>query len=244
MSDSRRTAVVTGAARGIGAGIARRLAADGYRVAALDLDLDAARRLAAELGGIAFGCDVADPAQVRAVAAQAGPVEVLVNNAAIVGLMKSLLECSDEDLAANVAVNLLGVVHCCRAFGRGMIAHGAGVIVNISSGAARGATPGHGIYPATKAAVETLTRQLAMEWGPAGVRVNAVGPGAIQTERNAHRFQGEIWEQRVARIPLRRTGMPADIADVVSALCSHDMRYVTGQTIYVDGGMTAGSAGA
>jgi NAD(P)-dependent dehydrogenase (short-subunit alcohol dehydrogenase family) len=243
MGAEGKIAVVTGGARGIGAGIVRRLAADGYRVAVLDLDLDLAQRIAEEVGGAAHRCDVGDPDEVRRVAAEVGPAEVLVNNAAIVGLLKTVMQCTDDDLAANVRVNLLGAVHCCRAFGRMMIERGGGSIVSISSGAARSASPGHGIYPATKAAIETLTRQLALEWGPLGVRVNAVAPGAIQTERNAHRFQGEIWEERVARIPLGRTGFPADIADVVAALCSHDMRYVTGQIIAVDGGMSAGSGG-
>jgi len=240
MSGQRPIAVVTGAARGIGAGIARRLAADGYQVALLDLE--APRALAEELGGSALACDVADPASARAAAKAVGPAQVLVNNAGV-WFTKSLLDSTDADLAATVAVNLLGVVHCCRAFAPAMIAHGSGSIVNLSSGAARSATPGYGVYPSTKAAVEALTRQLAMEWGPAGIRVNAVAPGAIQTERNVANFTGERLAARTARVPLRRTGWPADIADVVSALCSEDMRYVTGQVVGVDGGLSAGQPG-
>ena len=240
MGEERGVAVVTGAAQGIGAGIARRLAADGYRLALLDLDTP--RALAEELGGTAYTCDVADPTSVRAAAAAVGPVQVLVNNAGV-WFTRSTLDTSDEELARTVAVNLLGTLHCCRAFAPAMMAKGQGSIVNLSSGAARTATPGYGTYPATKAGIDALTRMLAMEWGPSGIRVNAIAPGAIQTDRNAGNFEGERGALRTARVPLRRTGWPADIADVVSALCSDDMRYVTGQIIGVDGGLCAGTPG-
>lgn len=239
MADDRPLAVVTGAAQGIGAGIARRLAADGYFVVLLDVDQKRATGVAEEIGGRAIQCDVGKPDAVRAAAAEFGPAHILVNNAGI-WITKSLLECADDELRAVVDVNLLGVAHCCRAFGPGMIAQGVGSIVNVSSGAVPTVPSGFGVYPSTKAGVEALTRQLAIEWGRFGIRVNAVGPGAIQTERNVANFQGDILEFRLSRIPLRRTGWPADIADVVSALCSHDMRYVTGQIIYIDGGATAG----
>jgi NAD(P)-dependent dehydrogenase (short-subunit alcohol dehydrogenase family) len=236
----RPIAVVTGAGQGIGAGIARRLAKDGYEVVVLEVDLPRAEAIARELDGRALACDVSDFAQVEAAAAAIGPVQVLVNNAAV-QVHKPILDCTAEELARVVQVNLLGVIYGCKAFAPGMMANGGGSIVSISSAAAPTAAVGHASYPAAKAGVDTLTRQLAQDWGHAQVRVNAVAPGAIQTERNAHRFQGEIYEERLARIPLRRTGLPADIADVVSALCSHDMRYVTGQVIYVDGGMSAGA---
>jgi 3-oxoacyl-[acyl-carrier protein] reductase len=240
MSQGRGVAVVTGAARGIGAGVARRLAADGFRLALLDLE--APRALAAELEGAAIACDVADPASVRAAAQAVGAAQVLVNNAGV-WFTKSTLDTTDDELARTVAVNLLGALHCCRAFAPAMMAQGSGSIVNLSSGAARTATPGYGAYPATKAGIDALTRMLAMEWGPSGIRVNAVAPGAIQTERNAANFEGERGALRTARVPLRRTGWPADIADVVSALCSEDMRYVTGQIIGVDGGLCVGTPG-
>jgi NAD(P)-dependent dehydrogenase (short-subunit alcohol dehydrogenase family) len=240
MSEERPVAVVTGAARGIGAGIARRLAADGYKVALLDLE--APRALAEALNGVALACDVADPASTRAAAEATGPAQVLVNNAGV-WFTKSLLDSTDADLATTVAVNLLGVVHCCRAFAPAMIKRGSGSIVNVSSGAARAAPTEYGVYPSTKAGVEALTRQLAMDWGPAGIRVNAVAPGAIQTERNVANFTGERLTARTARIPLRRTGLPADIADVISVLCSEDMRYVTGQIVAVDGGLCANQPG-
>jgi 3-oxoacyl-[acyl-carrier protein] reductase len=241
MSDTRRLAVVTGAGQGIGEAIARRLTADGCQVAVLDLDDGRANAVAGELGGQFVHCDVADPESVRAAAAEVGPADILVNNAGI-WFIEPTLEASDEHLQAVVGVNLLGVLYCCRAFVPAMIERGAGSIVNISSGAAKSSSPGFGVYPATKSAVISLTRQLAMEWGPAGVRVNAVGPGIIRTEGNRSRSEGAE-TSRSSRIPLGRTGVPSDVADVVSALCSDDMRYVSGQIVYVDGALSAGTPG-
>jgi NAD(P)-dependent dehydrogenase (short-subunit alcohol dehydrogenase family) len=238
----RAAAVVTGAGNGLGAFIARRLAADGYAVSILDTDVAAGTQVAAEVDGRFVECDVADPDAVREAAERVGPAAVLVNNAGVTTIA-SVLDSTDEDLRRLVEVNLLGTVFCCRAFAPAMIAQGSGSIVNISSGAAAGATPGYCIYPSTKSAVETLTRQLAMEWGPRGIRVNAVGPGAIETERNGHRFSGDRLSSRVLSIPLRRTGVPQDIAGAISALCSEDLSYVTGQVLYVDGGLSAGAPG-
>ncbi len=99
-----------------------------------------------------------------------------------------------------------------------------------------------GVYPATKAAVISLTKQMAIEWGEHGVRANAVGPGLIVTEGTQQNYQGERRVERAKNIPMRRVGEPRDIADVISFLCSDDARYVSGQTIYVDGGVTAGRA--
>lgn len=242
MGASSGLAVVTGAAQGIGAAIARRLASDGYEVAVLDLDDVRAKSLAEEIDGRAVHCDVADPDAVRAAAAEVGAADVLVNNAGI-WFTEPTLDASDEHLQAVVGVNILGVLYCCRSFVPAMIEKGAGSIINISSGAAKSSSPGYGVYPASKAAVISLTRQFAMEWGPAGVRVNAIGPGVIQTERNRANFEGEGGTKRAGYVPLRRTGVPADVADVVSALCSHDMRYVSGQIIYVDGALSAGVPG-
>jgi len=241
MSDGRRVAVVTGAGQGLGEAIARRLAADGCEVVALDIDDDRAAAVAADIDGRFLHCDVADPDAVRAAAAEVGPADILVNNAGI-WFTEPTLDASDEHLQAVVAVNILGVLYCSRAFVPSMIERGAGSIVNISSGAAKSSSPGYGVYPASKAAVISLTRQLAMEWGPAGVRVNAVGPGVIKTERNKANFEG-AGKSRASRVPLGRTGVPADVADGVSALCSHDMRYVSGQIVYVDGALSAGVPG-
>jgi len=235
-------AVVTGGGQGLGAAISRRLTADGYEVCVLDVNKETASAVAEEIGGRAVTCDVADPASVAAAADEVGPAEVLVNNAGI-WFVESTLDSSFEHLSAVAAVNLLGTVSCCQAFAPAMIERGHGSIVNISSAASKTASPGFGLYPATKSAIETLTRQLALEWGPHGVRVNAVAPGLIRTEGSATAYDGDRERQRAAGVPLRRTGVPGDIADVVAQLCATDLGYVTGQVLFVDGGITAGRAG-
>jgi 3-oxoacyl-[acyl-carrier protein] reductase len=235
-------AVVTGAGQGLGAAISRRLAADGYDVCVLDVNRETAATVAREIGGRAIHCDVADPESVLAAAAEAGQAEILVNNAGI-WFVEPTLDSSFDHLSRVAAVNLLGTVTCSQAFAPAMIEQGHGSIVNLSSAASKTASPGFGLYPATKAAIETLTRQLALEWGPHGIRVNAVAPGLIRTEGSDSAYDGDRERQRAAGVPLRRTGVPADIADVVAQLCSDDMRYVTGQVIFVDGGITAGRAG-
>lgn len=230
--------MITGAGRGLGKATAQRLARDGFLVVALDLDGDAAVETAEEVGGVGHQCDVTDPAAVEAVAAHVERCDALVNNAGI-WRFHPLLELSPEDAQAVLSVNVLGLTYVSKAFVPKMIAHGGGAIVNLSSGAAWTNSPGVGIYPASKAAVESLTKQMALEWGPQGVRANAVGPGLIVTEGTSKNYEGRT-DERAKGVPLGRVGAPADIADVVSFLCGDDSRYVNGQVIYVDGGVTAG----
>ena len=231
-------AVVTGAGRGLGRAIAERLARDGHEIVAVDLDGDAAQAAAAAVGGSGHRCDVADAEAVRALAAEVGPVEILVNNAGI-WTYGSLLEAAEDDVDRVWAVNLRGTLNCCRAFAPGMAAAGRGAIVNLSSVAAAMAATSVEVYPVTKGAVETLTRQLALELGPSGVRVNAIGPGSMLTEGTAPSYEGEKAAQRAALVPLRRIGTPRDIANAVGFLVSEDASYISGQIIYVDGGITA-----
>lgn len=156
----------------------------------------------------------------------------------------SVAEITEEDAAAVLGVNLLGTLWCIQAFAPAMAAAGGGAIVNLSSAAAATCTPGIGLYPSSKAAVEALTRQLALELGPERIRVNAVAPGMVLTEGTAGSYAGAEGERRSRHVPLRRVGDPDDIAEVIAFLASSAARYVTGQVLYADGGTTAGMPGS
>lgn len=221
-------AVVTGAARGLGAAIADRLAADGFDVARLDT----------EPGDDVIACDVSDRRDVDAVAGRLGPVEVLVNNAGI-WRFGALEDVDPDDFDRVLQVNLGGTFHCTQAFGASMLAGGHGCIVNIVSIAAAVANPSVGAYSASKSGVLALTRQTALEWGPRGVRANAVGPGLVPTPGTGTVYDDEsVRAVRAGAVPLKRLGSSADIAGVVSFLVSPDAAYVNGQVLYVDGGLS------
>ncbi|WP_169983670.1 glucose 1-dehydrogenase [Microbispora sp. H10836] len=242
-------AVVTGAARGIGAAIARRLAAEGAAVACVDLTADRCASIVDEItvtGGraVAFGCDVSDSAQVEAlvpgVMAEFGRIDVLVNNA---GLTRDnlLFRMSEEDWDKVVDVNLKGVFLMSRAVQKHMVEQRSGAIVNLSSRSALG-NRGQANYSAAKAGIQGLTATMAIELGPFGVRVNAVAPGYVatpMTEATAVRL-GVTPEEHQATmaqaVPLRRVAQPTEIASVVAFFASDDASYVTGQTLYVNGG--------
>lgn len=234
------TAVVTGAGRGIGAAIARRLAADGFAIVAIDSDGEAAESTAAAVGGRAGTVDVADFDAVAGFAATVGPVDILVNNAGIWRLAP-LVDAAPGDLRSVLDVNVGGTMACTRAFATAMRGRPGAAIVNISSAAARTASAGLGSYAASKAAVETLTRQWASELAP--IRVNAVAPGLVVTEGTAANYEGEAGRRRAAAVPVGRTGVPDDIAAVVSFLVGPEAGYVNGQIITVDGGLSAGQPG-
>lgn len=235
------TAVVTGAGQGLGRADALRLASDGFDVVCLDRNGAAARETAGMVGGAAFECDVTDRDAVLAVAERVPECSALVNNAGI-WRFHSVLDMSPDDARQVFEVNVLGIVWCAQAFVPAMRAGGGGSIVNMSSGAAWTSSPGLGLYPATKASVESLTKTLALELGPHGIRVNAVGPGLIVSDGTAGSYEGDAAAKRARGVPMGRLGAPADIADVVSFLCGDDSRYVSGQVIYVDGAITAGTA--
>jgi NAD(P)-dependent dehydrogenase (short-subunit alcohol dehydrogenase family) len=235
-------AVVTGAGQGLGRAIAERLARDGFSIVSVDRNGDGAAATAAATGGEARTCDVRDRAALFGLARELGPIEVLVNNAGI-WRYSSVLEASEQDVRDVVEVNLLGTLWGCQAFAPQLVANGGGSIVNLSSTAAFFRATSVGIYSATKLGVEAITSALALELGPRGVRVNAVGPGTVLTEGSTPGFAGERFEQRRRGVPLQRVGAPDEIADVVSFLASHDARYVSGQVLYADGGGTAGRAG-
>jgi 3-oxoacyl-[acyl-carrier protein] reductase len=239
-------ALVTGAGQGLGRAIAVRLANDGYQVWALDIDPAAAARTADFLGAAAgaITCDITDAAAVRRVAGTFERLDVLVNNAGIYRY-GNLTEASAADVDDVLAVNLLGTLACIRSFAPALKAAGGagGSVVNLSSVAAVTHSPEFGIYPVTKVAVEGLTRQLALELGPSGIRVNAVGPGFVRTEGTDQSYRGDAEARRARQVPLRRLGSPDDIADVVAFLAGPRSSYVSGQVIYVDGGLSAGRPG-
>ena len=230
-------AVVTGAGRGLGRETALTLAKQGHSVIAVDVDPDTVQSTAAETGGKGFACDIADRGAVFALAAEIGPVDALVNNAGI-WRFGPLLDLSPEDVDAVVNVNLLGTLWCVQAFAPQMPAGSS--IVNLSSAAARMHSAGTGIYPTTKNGIEAMTIQLAVELGPKGIRVNAVAPGSILTEATAAMLSESDRADRERTIPAGRMGRPSDIADVIAYLASNAADYVTGQVLYVDGGLTSG----
>ncbi|GAA0593702.1 SDR family oxidoreductase [Craurococcus roseus] len=241
-----KIAVVTGAAGGMGRAMAAGFAAAGAAVALLDRDAAACEALAADMSGqgarcVALGCDTTDEASVRAaaeaVAARLGPADILVNNAGVLrpGPL-STLPVAEWD--ALLAVNLTGYLLCAQAFGRGMTERGSGALVHIASIAASNPQPRSGAYSPSKAAVAMLSRQLALEWGPSGLRSNVVSPGFIRTPMSEAFYAAPgIKERREAMLPSRRIGTPADIADAVLFLASPRASYVNGAEILVDGGL-------
>jgi NAD(P)-dependent dehydrogenase (short-subunit alcohol dehydrogenase family) len=182
-------------------------------------------------------CDVSDHEAVAAVAAELGPVDILINNAAI-WRFGALENVPVDDFDRVLAVNVRGPFLCSQAFGRGMLARGHGSIVNIVSIAASLANPSVGAYSPSKAALLALTRQTAVEWGLRGVRCNAVGPGLIPTEGAQVYSDPEVRAVRARAVPLQRLGEPEEIAEVVAFLASERASYVNGQVVYVDGGLS------
>jgi 3-oxoacyl-[acyl-carrier protein] reductase len=245
-----RVALITGGARGIGAATGLRLAADGADVALLDLDAGAAERTAKEIAGqtgrraVGLGADVTDSAQVTAavdrVAKELGSLGILVNNAGITR-DNLLFKMSDDDWDTVLAVHLRGFFLASRAAQRHMVAARWGRIISLSSVSALG-TRGQLNYSAAKAGLQGATRTLAIELGPFGITANAVAPGFVVTEMTAKLAERlgstleEFTRERAEITPVRRAGTPADIAAVIAFLAGDDASFITGQTIYADGG--------
>ncbi|MDT5073898.1 MAG: 2-hydroxycyclohexanecarboxyl-CoA dehydrogenase [Mycobacterium sp.] len=229
-----KNAVVTGGGSGIGAAIANRLRSDGYHVATLDLHPSDEE--------FAFTADVTDRAAIDnaldAIRTQLGPVTILVNAAGLDGF-KRFLDIDFDTWQRVVNVNLHGVFHSIQAVLPDMIEAGWGRIVNISSSSTHSGTPYMSHYVSAKSAVNGLTKSLALEYGPAGITVNAVPPGFIDTpmlrKAESRGFLGDI-DKTIEQTPVRRIGKPEDIAAACSFLISDEAGYITGQILGVNGG--------
>lgn len=240
-----QVALITGAGRGIGEAVARRLADAGYFVIVSDRKAGMAEETAREIGrdrARAVELDVTDRAAVAAAvgeaAAEFGGVHLAVNNAMWIRYAP-LSEITDADVDRMVNVGLKGPLWMAQALQAPMRRSGGGSIVNIASVAALLSTPHAAVYSAVKGALVSLTRQLAGDLGPDGIRVNAIAPGTIETAGARAAMSDEARAYRLQRSPLGKLGTPADIAEAVLYLGGAAASFVTGQTLTVDGGITA-----
>lgn len=244
-----KIALVTGGARGIGRAICVAMADAGAKVAVADLREDDARATASEVGGMAIAMNVADPASiaagVAAVEAEWGGVDVLVNNAGIFN-MASLDKVTQEDYRRQYDVNVGGTIFAAQAVVPSMKRRGGGVIINFASQAGRRGEPNIVLYCSTKAAVISITQSLALELAKDNIRVNAIAPGVIDTPmwdvvdaqfaQYENKPRGQKKREVGEAVPLGRMGDPRDVADPCVFLASDAARYITAQTLNVDGG--------
>ena len=243
-----RVALITGAGRGIGQGIARGLASQGCAVAIQDIELDVAQAAVAEIvenGGraIALGGDIGDPALpetlVEATLRELGGLHVLINNAAI-QKEESWLALTPHEMERQWRADVIAPVRLCQLAVPIFRAQKWGRIVNLGSIQGKGGNPGMMPYAMSKAALENMTRGLARDLGPDSITVNMISPGYFNTWRNRDQFQTpEDFEKRSQWMPLRRIGEPEDCAGLALLLCSAAGSYITGQNIYVDGGLSS-----
>jgi NAD(P)-dependent dehydrogenase (short-subunit alcohol dehydrogenase family) len=244
-----KRALITGGAAGIGLATARALAAEGARLALLDIDAARLDAVAADLRSsgaevVALAASVAKPDAVRAAFAELderwGGLDMLVNNAGVIG-KRAALDLTDEAWARVMRINLDGVFYCAREAGRRMAAQGLGAIVNLGSIYSLVAAPERLAYCASKAAVAAMTKVLAIEWAAHGVRVNAVAPGYVETDLiGAAVRAGELDTAPLARrTPAGRLAQPEEVARAILFLLDPANAYVTGHVLAVDGGWTA-----
>jgi NAD(P)-dependent dehydrogenase (short-subunit alcohol dehydrogenase family) len=246
----QKVALVTGAARGIGLATAKRFLSEGWRVALLDIEGDLLRAAVTELAmpeqTLALHCDVSDAQGVAVaidtVAKRFGRLDALVNNAGV-AVFAPLLETSDADWNRILAVNLTGPFLCAKAAAPLMREHGGGAIVNITSISAVRASTLRSAYGTSKAGLAHLTKQLAVELAPLGIRVNAVAPGPVETAMAKAVHTPEIRADYHDAIPLNRYGREEELAEVIFFLGCERSSYVTGQILAVDGGFDAAGIG-
>ncbi|PZO65824.1 MAG: 2-deoxy-D-gluconate 3-dehydrogenase [Paracoccus denitrificans] len=235
--------VITGAAGGIGQSLARGFVEQGATVHLLDRDLAPLTTLAQELGDRALpvACDISKPddiAHAQIAVERDGPADILVNNAAILrpGPLESVAE---ADWSAMLRINLTGYLLMSQAFGKAMLARGQGALVHIASIAGTQPQPLSGAYSASKAATLMMSRQLAQEWGPRGVRSNCVSPGLVMTPLSAAFYaDAAVKARREEMVPMNRIATPDDMTDATLFLASPRASYITGQDIVVDGGLS------
>ena len=235
-----RTAVITGGAAGLGADVAHRLSEAGYRIGIFDLGTDRAAQTASELdNAVGIEADVTSPEQIAAAFEAFGDTpDLLVNNAGIVrfGAME---EQSVQDYIDVVNVNLLGSCFCAREIAPAMMKRGSGHIINFTSINGIHPAPGVGMYGPTKAAMANMTQAMAIEWGPKGIRVNAIAPGMIDAGMSKPIFENpKVRAVRGGGVPLRALGEAADIAEAVLFLDSEGAKYISGHELVVDGGVS------
>lgn len=248
MAEAGRVAVVTGAARGIGLAISRRFLDSGYRVAMLDID---GPNVVKSAGGIGSGvlpieCDVSSPEQVKTAVARIekefGRIDALVNNAGIV-VFKKLLDTTFEEWSRVLEVNLSGPFICTQLCAPVMLKTGGGAVVNITSISGLRASSLRVAYGTSKAGLDHLTKQQAVELGNLGIRVNAVAPGPVDTAMAKLVHTPDIRADYHDAIPLNRYGTEDEIAQAAVFLCSDQASYINGQTLAVDGGFDAAGIG-
>lgn len=240
-----RRALITGASRGIGEAIAKALAGNGAKVVLVSRGGEHLERVAARIGPAAEAraCDLADRAQVAALGASVGDIDILVNNAMAGDKFVPIVERDDEHWATTLEVGLFAPMSLIQAFAPGMATRGWGSIINISSTNGLEPTPMMGAYCTTKAALEQLTKVTAMELGATGVRCNALAPGIVRTQMSENLIGGPVWDYLQSQIPAGRAADLDDVANYAVFLAGSRSRYVNGQVLRLDGGATTGNFG-
>ena len=241
-----KTALITGASRGIGKAIALRLAKDGYDIAVnFNSNQEAAAKTVAEITqyGVTARIYKADTSKMdevkamfKAIRSDFGGLDVLINNAGVVD-DAYLLMVSQPSLEKSLAINIQGYINCAQQAALRMAGAGKGVIINISSVSSVIAVEGQTVYSATKGAVNSMTATMAKELAPRGIRVNAVAPGFVGTDM-LKSIPGDLVDKYIESIPMKKFGTAEDVANVVSSLCSDNFSYMTGQVLVLDGGLS------